>query len=232
MIHSALFKLAFAILIFCTIVGGWTFYSRYRDAHAPLPDSAGQQGACALWFIGSSSMRRWSTMERDMRPWIAHNRGINDASYPEIRAHFANERAPPPGALILYAGENDLANGTSVRTVVRQLAMFVAERRMAEGNTPILLLSMKPSPKRAYILKDQMLFNAAARHLATLDPSIHYIDVTTPLMDAAKTKDLYQPDRVHLNASGYAIWADNIRKALASVMPVDSQRRCSQPQRG
>lgn len=229
---SALFKPAFAILIFCTIVGGWLSYGRYREAHAPLPDSAERQGACALWFIGSSSVRRWSTVGRDMQPWIAHNRGIDDASYPEIRARFANEHAQAPGAIILYAGENDLANGTPVRTVLRQLAMFVEERRAAEGNTPILLLSMKPSPKRAYILRDQLLFNAAARHLAMRDPSIHYLDVTTPLMETAKAKNLYQPDQVHMNARGYAIWADVVTKALASVMPVDIQRRCSQPHSG
>lgn len=230
--RSALLKPVVAVLIFCTVIGGWSFYNRYREAHAPLPDSAGRQGECALWFIGSSSMRRWSTVGQDMRPWTAHNRGIEGADYPEIRAHFANEHARPPGAIILYAGENDLASGTSVRTVLHELAMFAAERRAAEGNTPILLLSMKPSPKRARILKDQLLFNTAARHLAMGDTSLHYVDVTTPLITAAKSTNLYLPDQVHMNAAGYAIWARIVAKELAFILPKDVQRRCGKPQSG
>lgn len=230
--RSALLKPLVAILVFCSLTGGWSFYDRYRQGHAPLPDSAGPQGECALWFIGSSSMRRWSTVGQDMLPWIAHNRGMEGANYSAIRAHFVNERAKAPGAIILYAGENDLANGIPVRAVVRELAMFAAETRAREGHIPLLLLSMKPSPKRARIFQDQLLFNRAARYLAKEDANLHYVDVTTPLVEAARSTNLYLPDRVHMNPAGYAIWARIISRELALILPKELQRRCAQPQRG
>lgn len=36
--RSAFLKPAATILVFCMITGGWSFYGRYRQAHAPLVD--------------------------------------------------------------------------------------------------------------------------------------------------------------------------------------------------
>lgn len=224
--QSGVAKGAVAILAFCAVLGSWSLYRRYAESHAPLPGVSSVQGPCVLWFIGSSSMARWSTLERDMQPWRAQNRGIEAATYPEILRHFSNEREAAPQAIILYAGENDLAEGMPLRAVVGHLASFLDRRRALFGDVPVFLLSMKPSPKRKAIWGVQQQYNAAAQVLASRDSSIHYVDISGPLIRAAADADIYRPDRVHMNPKGYVVWADTVLTALDRDMSERVKRRC------
>lgn len=225
---SPVAKTALAVALFCLIVGGWMGYQHYREAAATLPDDEGRQGSCALWFIGSSSMHRWTSLRRDMAPWIAHNRGINDATFAHILPRFANAgRETPPTAIILYAGENDIANGTPVRSVIRELGHFLDLRSRTLGDVPVLVLSMKPSPGRWSSFDKQQLYNEAARRLIARMPLTYYADITTPLLKDGRTGDNYQPDGVHMNPAGYGIWAGVVRRRLNEILPETTLRRCA-----
>ncbi|KKW93566.1 GDSL-type esterase/lipase family protein [Sphingobium chungbukense] len=224
---SPVAKMGMAILIFCLIVGGWLALQHHREATATLPDDEQRQGDCSLWFVGSSSMHRWTSLNRDMAPWIAHNRGINDATYASILPRFANSAEDgQPVAIILYAGENDIANGVAVRTVVRDLARFLELRDRTMRDVPVLILSMKPSPTRRANFQDQQLFNAAAQRLIPHARLAYYADITTPLLKDGRTGDNYQPDGVHMNPAGYRIWAKVVRQRLKETLPPETLRRC------
>jgi lysophospholipase L1-like esterase len=58
--------------------------------------------------------------------------------------------------------------------------------------------------------------NQKVRALADSDPRLCYIDVATPMLDAngRPRPELFGPDRLHLNLTGYALWAEIIRQAL------------------
>ena len=226
---SPLAKLAVALAVFGLIVGSWMLVARYREANMVLPDAANRQGNCTLWFVGSSSVHRWTSLDRDMAPWIAHNRGINSATFADILPRFAHIDPVDghPRAIILYAGENDIAAGLPVRTVIRQLAAFLDLRSQKFGDLPVLILSMKPSPSRAASLPDQRLFNAAVQHLIPHMPASFYADITSPLLKNGQLGDNYQPDGVHMNTQGYRIWADVVRHRLAQILPADTLRACT-----
>ncbi|WP_257555162.1 GDSL-type esterase/lipase family protein [Sphingobium sp. CFD-2] len=220
-------KWGLAALIFCLIVGSWLAVGRYRAAHVTLPDDGPGPSACSLWFVGSSSMRRWTSLNRDMAPWKTHNRGIDDATFAEILPRFANAaQDSKPVAIILYAGENDIANGIEVRTVLRNLGRFLDLRNRMMGDVPVVILSMKPSPARRSIFKSQMLFNAAAQGLIERMPLTYYADITTPLLKDGKLGDNYRADGVHMNPAGYGIWAGVVRQRLNDVLPAETVRRC------
>ena len=220
-------KLGLAIIVFCLILGGWQAVGRYRAAHVTLPGGESRTGACSLWFIGSSSMHRWTSLDRDMAPWHAHNRGIDDATFADILPRFANAaRDSKPAAIILYAGENDIASGVEVRAVIRDLARFLDLRNRMMGDVPVLILSMKPSPTRRSIFQSQILFNRAVQKLIEPLPLTHYADITTPLLKDGKLGDNYQADGVHMNPAGYRIWANVVRQRLSEVLPPATIDRC------
>jgi lysophospholipase L1-like esterase len=226
---SPLTKLLTALLVFAVIIVGWRLYGRYRETQAVLPESGVATGDCALWFVGSSSIHRWTSLHRDMAPWATENRGINGAMLTDILPRFANIKPDEgrPRALILYVGENDIANGVPVRTVMRQLGgLFDLRDRLLPG-VPVLLLSAKPSPARASVFGQQRLFNAAAQNFLPHMRSAYYADVTTPLLAGGKMGDNYQPDGVHMNARGYRIWADVVRDRLHDILPLDVTRTCA-----
>lgn len=217
------------MLVFALILVGWRLYDRYRGTTATLPDNGVAAQGCALWFVGSSSIHRWTSLQQDMAPWITHNRGINSATLPDILPRFANigPAEGRPRALILYVGENDIANGVPVRTVMRQVAaLFDLRDRLLPG-VPVLLLSAKPSPGRLKFLGEQRLFNAAAQNFLPHMQAAHYADITTPLLAGGKLGDNYQADGVHMNAGGYRIWADVVRRRLDQILPASVTRTCA-----
>ncbi|MEJ7935887.1 GDSL-type esterase/lipase family protein [Sphingobium sp. AN558] len=227
---SPIAKTVMAVILFALIVGGWMLFTRYRDASAILPDDKASTSAvrqpCALWFVGSSSINRWRSLDRDMAPWIAHNRGIDGATFAEILPRFANVQAVRPEAIILYAGENDIAQGVPLRMIVRQLAAFLALRSQIMGDVPVLVLSAKPSPGRWASLADQHILSDAARRLLGRFPNSYYADITTPLLQGGKLGDNYHADGVHMNDAGYRIWANVVQRRLTQVLPAATIRRC------
>lgn len=220
-------KTVFAALVFCLVLGGWMSVRYYREATATLPDDQTQQSSCSLWFVGTSSMFRWASLHDDMAPWIAHNRGINDATYADILPRFANSGGEArPAAIILYAGENDIARGVPVRTVIHDLAKFLEIRSRFMGDVPVIILSMKPSPTRWPNFQEQQIFNAAAQRLLPHVRSAYYADITTPLLKGGMLGDNYRPDGVHMNAGGYQIWAKVIRQRLREALSRETLHRC------
>lgn len=222
-------KLAGALLVFALIFGGWIGYHRYRDATTQLPDSTAPHGACTLWFVGSSSIHRWTSLQQDMAPWETHNRGINGALLTDILPRFAHiSRAERrPRALILYVGENDIANGVPVRTVMRQIATFYDLRDRLMPGVPVLMLSAKPSPGRKAFLPQQRLLNAAVANFLPHMRAAYYGDITTPLLAGGVMGDNYQPDGVHMNARGYRIWAQLVRQRLNAILPPQVTQACT-----
>ena len=213
-------KFLFGVAVFLAIIGGWMVYSAYDPRNGNLPDDHTAPTNCMLWFIGSSSVHRWDSLSRDMAPWVAHNRGIEGATFDDIIPRFEAVRPSEgrPAAIILYAGENDIARGVDVPTVVRQLTRFIAIRDGIFQDVPIFILSAKPSPGRRDYLAQQRLYNEDVKILSAKLPDIHYVDVTTPLLIDGKMGPNYQSDDIHMNEKGYGIWAKALRQRLEEVL--------------
>lgn len=221
-------KFLFGVAVFLAIIGGWVAYSSYDPRNGDLPDDHPVPTNCMLWFIGSSSIHRWDSLSRDMAPWVAHNRGIEGATFDDINPRFAavQPREGRPAAIILYAGENDIARGVDVPTVVRQLKRFIAIRDGVLKDVPIFILSAKPSPGRRDYLAQQSRYNEEVKILAAKFPDIHYVDVTTPLLIDGKLGPNYRSDNIHMNENGYSIWARVLRQRLEEILPRSIVNSC------
>ncbi len=176
-----------------------------RDAEQPPPRGA-------VLFIGSSSIRFWSSLAADFPGVDVINRGFGGS---EIRdsTWYADRIVIPyqPRQIVLYAGDNDLGNGRSPAQVREDLHAFVQRVRRELPNVKIAYIANKPSPARAHLLDAQRQSNAwiqaDARRLR-----IDYIDVFTPMLDAhgQPRTDLFVEDRLHMNRKGYELWRDLI----------------------
>lgn len=223
---SPLAKVLAALLLLSSAIVVWKLDQRHNDAG--LPDRGGATGRCALWFVGSSSIHRWTSLAPDMAPWETENRGIDGALLTDILPRFANvgRREGRPRAIIVYVGENDLAQGVPLRTVMRQVAAFFDLRDRLLPGVPVLLLSAKPSPSRAAILDQQRMFNAAVQHLLPHLHAAYYVDITGPLLVDGKLGDNYRDDGVHLNPQGYRILATAVRNGMRQALPAQVIGSC------
>lgn len=173
----------------------------------------------AILFVGSSSIRRWKTLAQDFPGIPVINRGFGGSIIPESTLHAPRIIFPyHPRRIVFYAGENDLASGASPAQVLADFEAFVTTVRGRLPGVPIDFISIKPSPIRWRLADQFKAANTLVREYANKTPQIGYIDIWPSLLgkDGAPRSDLFDPDRLHLNAAGYQLWRDIIAPRLAS----------------
>ena len=181
-------------------------------------DKAHPPAAHAIVFVGSSSIKFWSTLAEDFpgRNVINHGFGgseLADSVFYEDRLVLASH----PRLVVLYAGENDLAAGKSPETVLADFRAFRAKLHATLPGTRLLYLAIKESPSRVRIRTQVLKANALIAADCATDQRCLFADVATPLLDTAgKTRpELFRDDQLHLKPAGYAIWVKVLTPLLA-----------------
>jgi lysophospholipase L1-like esterase len=113
-----------------------------------------------------------------------------------------------PRLVVVYAGDNDLAEGASPEAVLERYQEFVAQIHAALPETRVAYLSIKPSPSREALMPKAIQANELIATWSATDPRLGYIDIYTRMLDGSgrPRADLFLADALHLNAAGYAIW--------------------------
>lgn len=178
-------------------------------AHRPLPGG--------VVFVGSSSIRLWDSLEEQFKGVPVIKRGFGGSRLADCAEHVQELVLPyQPRLVVLYAGDNDLAEGHTPREVVDSLRRFVDEVRTALPGTRVAYVSIKPSPLRAALMERVRETNDLARTYLQSDPQLAYIDVFSAMLgpNGQPRAELFLPDALHLNAQGYSVWHD----AMASYV--------------
>ena len=183
----------------------WTAdIDKFTAADATHPPARG-----AVVFVGSSSIRFWTTLAADFPGVTTINRGFGGSELADS-VFYADRIVIPyaPRLVVLYAGENDIAAGKSPETVLADFRAFRAKVHAALPKTKILFLSLKESPVRAKVRPQVLATNKLIAADCATDARCTFIDVATPLLDAAGgyRPELFRADQLHLLPAGYAIW--------------------------
>jgi lysophospholipase L1-like esterase len=185
---------------------------RFAQADAAHPPKPG-----GVLFVGSSSIRFWTSLARDFPGVETLNRGFGGSQIRDS-TWYADRVVVPyrPRLIVFYAGDNDLNSGRSPLQLRDDFLAFVTRVRRDLPTTRIAYLSIKPSPARAALLPKVAEANALIRKAAAGLKRVDFIDVSTPMLgaDGQPRGDLFGPDRLHMNAAGYALWRDIVRPYL------------------
>lgn len=221
-------KLVFALLVFAATFIGVSQLRPLLMSRVPLPGETGAGGPCAVWFIGSSTVARWSTMDRDMAPWRTQNRGVGGALIPELDSRFEVEAMPElPGMVVVYVGDNDLAAGRTATEAAEQLFAFVDSIRGRMPGARLLLLGIKPSPARWALRGEQQRFERLLRARFGASERIGFVDVAPSLLIGGRPGPYYVEDGIHLNQAGYRAWGGAVRRAVEAAVSPDQATRCT-----
>jgi len=186
----------------------------YEASDAESPPVPG-----SIVFIGSSSILLWDTLAEDMAPMPVLNRGFGGSVIAHV-THFADRIVLPyqPSAIVLYAGDNDIAFGLSADCTFRDFEAFVEHVRKAAPDTPIYYISIKPSPARWGLWEDMKRANRLIEARTKTDPAIDFIDVSEAMLDeqGEPIGELFLEDGLHMNAAGYDLWTSIVRPRLAA----------------
>lgn len=198
-------------------------YARWQ---APLAafvnaDKEHQPESDGVLFVGSSTIRMWTNLAQDFRQVpVIINRGFGGSTLADC-SMFARELVVryKPKQVLVYAGDNDLAEGQSPLQVLESFVRFEKTVRAELPNARIDFISIKPSPSRENLIEKIRTTNRLiAGYVQTLQNST-YIDIYTPMLDeeGKPRVDLFRADKLHLNESGYRLWQSIIVSHLMVV---------------
>lgn len=185
-------------------------------------DNADRQhlpGDDGVLFVGSSTIRMWTRVAQDFNQLpVVINRGFGGSTMDDCSL-FARELVVRyrPRQVLVYAGDNDLAEGRTPLQVLESFARFANTVRAELPNVRISYISVKPSPSRENLLPQiRETNNIIAAYLRRL-PDSEYIDVFTPMMgaDGRPRAELFRADQLHMNDEGYRLW----QSIIASHLP-------------
>lgn len=172
----------------------------------------------AILFVGSSSIRLWKDLPSTYPDHVVINRGFGGSTLTDLKYYLKDIVLPySPRQVVVYSGENDIATGkVDAKELLARFKDVFAGIRQELPNAYITFVSMKPSPSRARHMPLLEEANALVRDFLQDKPNTHYVDVYSLMLDeqGKPRKELFVEDMLHMNAAGYAIWAEALRPYL------------------
>ncbi|MCA9136766.1 MAG: hypothetical protein KDB00_08405 [Planctomycetales bacterium] len=179
----------------------------------------------AVLFIGSSSIRRWTTMADDMVPYQTIRRGYGGAKYTDM-AVFVQRLVSPHKyrAIVMFVGngvvgkEDDLTPD-QIEALTRHI---VSVSQHHQPDAPFFLIEITPCKSRFGAWPKIRAVNARLREIALTTPNTYFIPTAGHFLtaDATPRPELFVEDQLHLNESGYKLWASLIRRRLDDVLNI------------
>ncbi|MGJ7607335.1 SGNH/GDSL hydrolase family protein [Variovorax sp. LT1R20] len=171
-------------------------------------------------FVGSSTVRMWTRLAQDFArvPGGVVNRGFGGSTLADCSL-FARELVVryKPRQVVVYAGDNDLAEGRTPLQVLDSFARFANAVRAELPDARISFISVKPSPSREQLMPQIRETNHVISAYLNLLPNSEFIDIYTPMLgaDGRPRMELFRGDRLHMTDAGYRLW----HSVIASHLP-------------
>ncbi|MEO5802874.1 MAG: SGNH/GDSL hydrolase family protein [Verrucomicrobiota bacterium] len=168
-------------------------------------------------FIGSSSIRKWTTLSEDFPKYKVMNRGFGGSEMADS-VYFFDRIVKPykPKMIVVYAGSNDIAAGKTPETVFEDFTNFVAKAHAELPKTRLAYISIAPNPSRWKKVEEFKTANQLIKDFAKKDSKVEFIDVFPAMLgeDGKPKPDIFLSDNLHMNPKGYAIWTPIVRPYL------------------
>ncbi len=171
-----------------------------------------------LLFYGSSSLRLWDGIEKYFPSYNVINRGFGGSTLADCLDYFDRlVLSMKPKTIVLYAGDNDLDNGTSPEAVLGMVQEFVRRKRQHFGAIPMAFVSIKLSPARFHIRYKISYTNYLIAHYIETQDDVDFVDIFAPMSELGidDFRHYYSEDNLHMNQEGYKLWAAALSHFLA-----------------
>ncbi|QJD77310.1 GDSL-type esterase/lipase family protein [Spirosoma rhododendri] len=168
-------------------------------------------------FTGSSSIVNWGSLVQDFPGKPVLNRGFGGSELSDVR-YFADRviLAYSPKQVVIYAGENDIANDHSAQETCQRLVDLFTYLRSHRPKLPIDFISIKLSPSRRKYWPVVQEANTLIKNYLAKQKNARFIDIRPAMNDASGhlLGSIFRPDSLHMNPSGYALWVPVVKPYL------------------
>jgi lysophospholipase L1-like esterase len=169
-------------------------------------------------FIGSSSIRFWTTLGTDFPGVPSINRGFGGSTIPDS-TYYADRIVVPyhPRLIVMYAGDNDVAEGHDASRVLADFKSFVKRVHASLPHVPIVYIAIKHSIARDHLWPVMHRANQRIRAWASTRNAVRFVDMNPAMagLDGKPRRNLLRKDGLHMTRAGYAIWVKAMKPILA-----------------
>lgn len=177
----------------------------------------------AIMFAGSSSIRLWESINRDMLPYNVIQRGYGGAKLSDF-AIYAGRIIYPHRcqAIVIFIG-NDITGSEDDKSPQEAANLFrktlyIIRRKFVD--IPVFWISITPTEARWKVWPEIKKANALIKNICFNHRNTYFINTEQAFLDShgLPKPELFQDDKLHLNGDGYKIWAGIIKKELNKVL--------------
>ena len=186
-------------------------------------DKAEKHPDDGILFIGSSSVRRWQDIAKDMALYHPIRRGFGGSKWSD-QAIFADRLIKPHKfrALVCFVA-NDITGKADDKTPEEIVALFAHVWKLARAhqpNAPIFYIAVTPTQARHAVWTKTKAANSAIRKFCMSQKNTYFIGTESIYLDAEgkPRTELFVADKLHLNREGYIRWAAAIKSQLDTVL--------------
>jgi len=230
-----LFYLVFIVIYSCSPLKKYNSTSQKWEvdiAKLENLDNNEKYSENALLFIGSSSIRGWKSIKKDMAPYETIKRGYGGAHYSDI-IHFSKrlvKNHKPKAILIFVANDikgnnkNDLySKNLSDRNpfeVKRLFKFTVSEIRSIHKEIPIIAIETTPTPSRWSAWDKISKANDLIKNFCRSKSNLHFIQTRGEFIgtNGLPIENYFVKDMLHLNETGYSLWSRIIKANLKTIL--------------
>ncbi len=190
----------------------------FKKQDVAHPDPQG-----AVLFTGSSSIRLWSTLEADVKPYPVIQRGFGGSKFSDLAVYAKDIIYPHQFMALVIFEANDITGDKTDKTpkeVAKLFENIVQVVREKYTRKPIFVVAITPTSSRWKVWPQIQEANRLLKESCRKLPNTYFID-TVPfyLNKEGKPRDeLFGKDFLHQNRDGYRIWGTLIRKSLDEVL--------------
>jgi lysophospholipase L1-like esterase len=210
-------------LILCELfwLGSTAVAQPFRDeiGRFAKQDSLAMPAPGQVLFVGSSSFRLWTDVQAYFPGTPILNRGFGGSTLEDM-IYYEKKIITPykPRKIVIYCGENDLASSDTVtaKHVLARFEKLFAMIRSDYPQTPVIYVSIKPSPSRQRLIAKVAESNELIRQFLRTKPRTRFVDVYHKMLDknGNPRKELFIEDQLHMNRAGYLIWQKALKPLL------------------
>ena len=180
-------------------------------------DKANPPKKGSVLFTGSSSIAMWQDVQNYFPEHIIINRGFGGSEFSDL-LHYADRVIYnyEPSKIFIYEGDNDLAAGETVESILKEAKKLREEIKSRLPGTTVIFISPKPSLSRWELKEKYEDLNKGLREYSQTTPQTQFADVWTAMLNdnGEVLEHVFLEDGLHMNSEGYQIWQSVLRPYL------------------
>lgn len=177
----------------------------------------------AILFAGSSSIRLWSTLEKNMAPYPVIQRGYGGAKLSDFVVYAARIIDPHPCKAIVIFVANDITGSDQDKSPKVVAALFrnvLKTIRETHHETPVFWIAITPTVLRWKVWPEIEKVNNLIKNICDNQHNTYFIRTDFAFLNerGIPKDELFISDKLHLNEKGYEVWTEVIKKELNQVL--------------